>query len=147
MVAVEYYNQHYDPFIHHRHGNVDLNFNIMNHITFIVLLLNFFIKTFSLNILIVCHILNKVLYIMLICLCSLMLCTLPCTSNNYGISCLDVKALLTPDGAIPARRYTFSTDDGLRHPVMERHASFRAGSSLLTCFDLFHTGHAYFAVE
>ena len=26
MVAVEYHNQHHDPFIHHRHGIVDLNF-------------------------------------------------------------------------------------------------------------------------
>ena len=55
-------------------------------------------------------------------------------------------ALLTPGGAIPARRYTFSTDVGLRHPVMERHASFTAGSSLLTCVDRSHTGHAYSAV-
>ena len=111
MVAVEYHNQHHDPFIHHRHGIVDLNFNIMNHITFIVLLLNFLIKTYSLNMLIVCHIelfliisshplvfsvyqyimfrltnfLNKVLYNKLKCLYSSMLCTLPCTSNNYGI--------------------------------------------------------------
>ena len=56
MVAVEYYNQHHDPFIHHRHGIVNLNFNIMNHITFVVLLLNFPIKTYSLNTLIVCQI-------------------------------------------------------------------------------------------
>ena len=111
MVAVEYHNQHHDPFIHHRHGIVDLNFNIMNHITFIVLLLNFLIKTYSLNILIVCHIelfliisshplvfsvyqtimfwladfLTKVLSTKLIWLCSSMLCTLRCTSNNCGI--------------------------------------------------------------
>ena len=56
-------------------------------------------------------------------------------------------ALLTPGGAIPARRYTFSTDVGIRHPVMERHASFRAGSSLLTCFDLSHTWRAFSAVD
>ena len=61
--------------------------------------------------------------------------------------CRDVIAHLTPGGAIPARRYTFSTDVGIRHPVMERQASFRAGSSVLTCFDLSHTGHAYSAVE
>ena len=30
---------------------------------------------------------------------------------------------------------------------MERHASFRAGSSLLTCDDLSHIGHVYSAVE
>ena len=34
-----------------------------------------------------------------------------------------------------------------RHPVMERHASFRAGSSVLTCFDISHTGHEYSVVE
>ena len=56
-------------------------------------------------------------------------------------------ALLTPGGAIAARRYTFSTDVGLRHPVMERQASFRAGTSLLTWFELSYTGHAYSAVE
>ena len=56
-------------------------------------------------------------------------------------------ALLTPGGAIPARRYTLSTDVGLKHPVMERHASFRAGLNLLMCVDLSHTGHAYSAVE
>ena len=61
----------------------------------------------------------------------------------FLLSCRDVVDLLTPGGEIPARRYTFSTDVGLRHPVMERHASFRAGSSLLKCFDLSHTGHAY----
>ena len=72
---------------------------------------------------------------------------LPGISVCFLLSCRDVVALLTPGGAIPARRYTFSTDVGLRHPVMEQHASFRAGSSLLTCVDLSHTGHAYSAVE
>ena len=56
-------------------------------------------------------------------------------------------ALRTPGGAIPARRYTLSTDVSLRHPVIEQHALFRAESSLLTCVDLSHTGHAYSAVE
>ena len=55
--------------------------------------------------------------------------------------CRDVVALLRPGGAIPA------IDVGLRRPVMERNASFRAGSSLFMCFDLSHTGHAYSAVE
>ena len=50
-------------------------------------------------------------------------------------------ALLTPGGAIQATRYAFSTDVGLRHPVMERHATFGAGSSLITCVDLSNTGH------
>ena len=65
----------------------------------------------------------------------------------FFLSCRDVVALLTPGGAIPARRYTFSTEVGLRHPVTERHASFRDESSLLTCVDLSHTGHAHSAVE
>ena len=49
-------------------------------------------------------------------------------------------ALLTLGGAIPARRYTFSTFVRLRLLVMERHASLRVGSSLLTCFNLSPTG-------
>ena len=49
------------------------------------------------------------------------------------LSCRDVVALLTPGGAIPAKRYTLPTEVGFRHPVMQRHASFRTGSSLLTC--------------
>ena len=63
------------------------------------------------------------------------------------LSCRDVVVILTPGGEIPEKRYTFSTDIGLIHPVMERHASFRVGSSLLTCIDLSHTGHAYSAVD
>ena len=69
------------------------------------------------------------------------------SSVYFLLSCQDVVALLRPGGAIPARRYTFSIDVGLRHPVMKRHASFRAESSLLTCVDLSHAGHAYSAVE
>ena len=34
---------------------------------------------------------------------------------------------------------------GLRQPVMVRQALFRAGSNLLACTDLDHTGHAYSA--
>ena len=67
------------------------------------------------------------------------------SSDCFLLSCRDVVTLLTPGGAIPEGRYTFSTDVGLRHPVMGRDASFRAGSSLLTCVDLSHTGHAYSA--
>ena len=48
----------------------------------------------------------------------------------FLLSCRYVIALLTPVGAIPTMRYTFSTEVGLRHPVMERHASFRAGFNL-----------------
>ena len=69
------------------------------------------------------------------------------TSVCFLLLCRDVVALLTSGGAIPARRYTFSTVVGLRHAVMERHASFRARSSLLTCVDFSHTGHEYSAVE
>ena len=65
----------------------------------------------------------------------------------FFLSSYDVVALLKPGGAIPARKYTLSTHVGLGHPVMERHASFRAGSSLLTCLYLSHTGYAYSAVE
>ena len=57
-----------------------------------------------------------------------------------------VVVLVTPGGALPAMRDTFSTDVGLIYYVMERHASFRAASLLLTCVDLSHTGHAYSAV-
>ena len=69
------------------------------------------------------------------------------SSVCFLLSCRDVVALLTPGGAIPARRYTLSTDVGLRHNGMERHASIRAGSGFLTCVDLSNTGHAYSAVE
>ena len=50
---------------------------------------------------------------------------------GFLLSCQDVVALLKPGDAIPERR-TFSTYVVLRHPVIEGHASFRAGSSLLT---------------
>ena len=50
-------------------------------------------------------------------------------------------------GAIPANRYRFSTLVGLRHPVMDRQASFNAGSTLYACADLSQTGQAYSAVE
>ena len=65
----------------------------------------------------------------------------------FLLFCRDVVALLTPGDAIPAGRYTFSTDVGLRHPVVVQHTLFRAASSLLTCVDLSHNGHAYSAVE
>ena len=69
------------------------------------------------------------------------------SSVCFIISCRDVVAILTPGGAIPAKRYTFSTEVGLKNPVIYRHASLRAGSSLPTCVDYSHTGHAYSAVE
>ena len=58
-----------------------------------------------------------------------------------------VTLLLTAVGAIPARRYKFSTLVGCRHPMMARQASFSTGSTLCACADLSHTGHAYSAVE
>ena len=55
-----------------------------------------------------------------------------------------VTLLLTAGGAMPARRYKFSTLVGCRHSVMAWQASFSTGSTLC---DLSHTGHAYSAVE
>ena len=56
-------------------------------------------------------------------------------------------SLLISGGAIPASRYSYSTLVGLRHPVIDLHASFSSGSSLEACGDLAHTGHAYSAAE
>ena len=46
-----------------------------------------------------------------------------CIGNSWDILSallfLVEMSLLSPGGAIPTRRYTFSTDVGLRHPVME----------------------------
>ena len=36
---------------------------------------------------------------------------------------------------------------GLKHPVIDLHASFSSGSSLEACGDLAQTGHAYSAAE
>ena len=46
---------------------------------------------------------------------------------------------------MPASRCRLLVLVGLRQPVMVRQALFRAGSNLLVCTDLDHTGHAYLA--
>ena len=76
----------------------------------------------------------------------------PCSGCLLSFTCFSrsrwaVTLLLTAGGAIPARRYKFSTLVGCRHPVMARQASFSTGSTLCACADLSHTGHAYSAVE
>ena len=76
----------------------------------------------------------------------------PCSGCLLSFTCFSrsrwaVTLLLAAGGAIPARRYKFSTLVGCRHPVMARQASFSTGSTLCACADLSHTGHAYFAVE
>ena len=43
--------------------------------------------------------------------------------------------------------YSSSTLVGLKHPVINLHASFSSESSLEACGDLAHTGHAYSAAE
>ena len=50
-------------------------------------------------------------------------------------------------GTIPASRSSSSTLVGLKHPVIDLHASFSSGSSLEACGDLAQTGHAYPAAE
>ena len=56
-------------------------------------------------------------------------------------------SLLMSGGAIPASRYSSSTLVGLKHPVIDPHASFSSGSSLQACGDLAQTGYAYSAAE
>ena len=75
---------------------------------------------------------NDICFIAYICLWQI---------SQIQTSVRDVVAFLTPGGAIPARRYTLLTYVGIKHTVMERHASFRAGPSLITCVNLSHTGH------
>ena len=48
-------------------------------------------------------------------------------------------------GTIPASRYSSSTLTGLKHPVIDLHASFSSGSSLEACGDQDQTGHTYSA--
>ena len=65
----------------------------------------------------------------------------------FFFSTLAHTSLLMSGGAIPASRYSSSTLVGLRHPVIDLHASFSSGSSLEACGDLAQTGHAYSAAE
>ena len=60
-----------------------------------------------------------------------------------SLSALLVVFLLISGCVIPARRCRLLV---LKQPVMVRQALFRAGSNLLACTDLDHTGHAYSAV-
>ena len=63
----------------------------------------------------------------------------------HSLSALLAVSLLISGGAIPASRCRLVVLVGLRQPVMVRQALFRAGSNLLACTDLDHTGHAYSA--
>ena len=54
-------------------------------------------------------------------------------------------SLLISGGVIPASKCRLLVLVGWRQSVMVRLASFRAGSNLLACTDLDHTGHAYSA--
>ena len=76
----------------------------------------------------------------------------PCRGWATFVSCflfstLAHTHLLMSGGAIPASRYSFSTLVGLKHPVIDLHASFSSGCSLEACGDLAQTGHAYSAAE
>ena len=69
----------------------------------------------------------------------------PCRECAAFVSCfffstLAHTSLLMFGDAIPASRYSSSTLVGLRHPVIDLHASFSSGSSLEACGDLAQTG-------
>ena len=65
----------------------------------------------------------------------------------FFFSTLAHTSLLMSGGAIPASRHSSSTLVGLKHPVIDLHASFSSGSSLEACGDLAQTGHVYSAAE
>ena len=72
--------------------------------------------------------------------------TWPCREWADFVSCfffstLAHTSLLVASGTIPASRYSSSTLVGLKHPVIDLHASFNSGSSLEACGDLAQTGH------
>ena len=78
--------------------------------------------------------------------------TWPCREWTAFVSCfffftLAHTSLLMSCGAIPASRYSSSTLVGLKHPVIDLHASYSSGSSLEACGDLAQTGHVYSAAE
>ena len=78
--------------------------------------------------------------------------TWPCREWAAFVSCfffstLAHTSLLISGGAIPASRYSSWTMVGLKHPVINLHASFSSGSSLEACGDLAQTGHAYSDTE
>ena len=63
----------------------------------------------------------------------------------HSLSALVAVSLLISGGAIPPIKCRLLALVGLRQPVMVRQVLFRAGSNLLACTDLDHTGHAYSA--
>ena len=68
-------------------------------------------------------------------------CIWPCREWPAFVSCfcfftLAHTSLLMSGGAILASRYSSSTLVGLKHPVIDIHASFSSGSSLEACGDL-----------
>ena len=76
----------------------------------------------------------------------------PCREWEAFVSCFFFSTLahtsrLMVGGAIPVSRYSSSTLVGLKHPVIDLHASFSSGSILEACGDLAQTGHAYSAAE
>ena len=76
----------------------------------------------------------------------------PCSGCLLSFTCFSrsrwaVTLLLTAGGAIPARRYKFSTLVGGRHPVMALQASFSTGSTLCACADLSHIGQPWSSRE
>ena len=76
--------------------------------------------------------------------------TWPCREWAAFVSCfffstLAHTSLLISGGAIPASRYSSSTLVGLKHPVIDLHASFSSGSSLEACGGLAQTGHSVFS--
>ena len=78
--------------------------------------------------------------------------TWPCRERAVFVSCfffstLAHTSLLMSGGTIPTSRYSSSTLVGLKHPVIDLHASFSSGSSLDACGDLAQTWHAYSAAE
>ena len=71
--------------------------------------------------------------------------TWPCREWAAFVSCfffstLAHTSLLKSVGAILASRYSSSTSVGLRHPVIDLHASFSSGFSLEACGDLDQSG-------
>ena len=65
----------------------------------------------------------------------------PCREWVTFVSCFFFSTIahtfiLMSGGAIPASRYSSSTLVGLRHPVIDLHASFSSGSSLEVCGDI-----------
>ena len=78
--------------------------------------------------------------------------TWPCREWAAFVSCfffsiLAHASLLISGGAFPPNRYSSSSLVGLKHLVIDLHASFSSGSSLEACGDLAQTGHAYSAAE